>query len=102
MFHKYFLLFHMFAFTLTLDLLEQNMISQCATSIEAGQHTHLCSLTRFYSVGWPAANLHLDIPKVDNGQIQNGRWTCPFKKFSRLRVKEVNVLSMLSTTDQDI
>ena len=25
---------------------------------------------------------HLDIPKIDNGQFRNGRWTSPFEKLA--------------------
>ena len=41
-----------------------------ATSIEPGQLAHPCSLTRLYTVGWPASNFHLNISKNDNGQFQ--------------------------------
>ena len=45
-----------------------------ATSIEPGQSAHPCSLTKFYTIGWPTLNSHLDIPKMilDSSKMESG------------------------------
>ena len=58
----------------------------------------MCSLTRLYTVGWPFSSSHLDIPKNDNGQFQNGRWILSFKNFSRRGVNKLKLLSVIYRT----
>ena len=45
--------------------------------------SHLCNLTRLFTVGWTASNFHIDAPKIDNGQFQNCNISKSiYKKFS--------------------
>ena len=52
----------------------------------------LYSLIRLYTVGSLTSSSYLDMTKNDNGQLKNGRWMIPLKKFSRLRVKLTSLL----------
>ena len=67
-------------------------------SICSGQRAHSCSLTRLYTVGWPTSNSRLDFPKIENGQFQNSKWIIPFKIFSRLRVKNLYLNTLIPVT----
>ena len=41
------------------------------TSFESGQPTHLCCLTRLYTVGCSNSYFDLDVPKIYNGLLEN-------------------------------
>ena len=69
---------------LTLILLELKVIS-LRHLYRARPACTSCSLTRFYTVGWPTLNSHRGISK-------NVRWIILFKKFSRLRVNVVFIM----------
>ena len=60
-----------------------------ATSTEPGQSTHMCSLTRHYTIGWPTSRSCLYIPKMIMYSSKNRRWNIPFKKLGRLRVNNI-------------
>ena len=67
-----------------------------ATSIEPGQNEHTCSLTRLYTIYWPTSSSYLDIPKKEIWKSKYWSWIIPFKKFSRLRVKNDGNLSQVN------
>ena len=58
-------------FYFTLTLLEPKVIgiSWYGTIIEPGQHSHPCSLTWLCTISWHSKNSHIEIPKIDNGQL---------------------------------
>ena len=62
-------------FRLTLILLEPKVISFC----------HQYRARRVW-LGCILLASYLEIPKTNNGKSQNGSWTSPFNKFSRLRL----------------
>ena len=72
-----------------------------ATSIEPGQPVYPCNLIRLYTVGWQTLSFHLNIPKYNNGQLQNGRWVIPFKKSCSL-TRLYTIVSPTSSSYLDI
>jgi hypothetical protein len=48
----------------------ESVYSLCHQSKEPGKLAHPCSLTRPYTIGCLTLIFHLDIPKIDNGQLQ--------------------------------
>ena len=47
------------------------------------------------TLGLPTSSPQHDIPKNDNGQSINARWTAPFKKFNWLKVKNKALILLL-------
>ena len=75
---------------LTLILRKLKVINLSHQYIEKGQPAHPCSLTGSYTVGSQEDQLQdftLISLKMIMDNSKTGRWTVPFKKFGRFRVK---------------